>query len=145
MIGHSRSRDKGSKVKPYYVSQIFIILAVLCRSMQRVAGPSLRLSTYAGELRIHVAVVTNCWRHVRFDRPGIPTPDLCIDSTVLVSELTNQLYIIVYIIAYIIVRTLASLTLLFSSSSSMVVSFLCILFSSSSSMVVSFLCIFSVA
>ena len=56
---------------------IFIKLALLLQSVERVAGPSPQLSASATQLRRNITAATSRWRHcVRFNRPGNRIYDL---------------------------------------------------------------------
>ena len=76
---------------PETSNQIFIILVILRRSVQRVRGPSPRLSAWATHLRRNVATVASCWRHCAdLTGPGIEPQTSRTDSVRLAIELTGR-------------------------------------------------------
>ena len=70
-------------------NQIFIILAVLRRSVYELRGPSPRLSAWATQLRRNVATVACRWRHYAdLTGPGMEPQTSRTDSVRLATELT---------------------------------------------------------
>ena len=74
-----------------YQNQIFIILAVLRRSVYRVAGSSPVLSACATQLQRNFTTVASRWRHCAdLNGPGIEPQTSRTDGVRLTTELTGR-------------------------------------------------------